>query len=75
MDTLDQVLPEVARAIYSINKNEITQPIRTSSGYFILELTDKKETVSTNAVEKQQLLANWQSIVKYFLAQIQLGRK
>ena len=38
-----QLSPDLARAIYSMNIKEISQPIRTLNGYFILELKDKRE--------------------------------
>ena len=50
--TINQVIPELARAIYSINPGEISQPIRTLNGYFIVELKNKESYPLLNKFQK-----------------------
>ena len=71
-----QLSPDLARAIYSMNIKEISQPIRTLNGYFILELKDKRELGVTNQISEQNLQTAWERQVFYeFLYDVQNGRE
>ena len=66
---------EIARAIYSMNIKEISQPIRTINGYFILELSDKSELSVTQQITEENLLKGWENNAFYsFLYDTQNGR-
>ena len=73
--TINQIQPEIARAIYSMNIKEISQPIRTINGYFILELSDKSELSVTQQITEENLLKGWENNTFYsFLYDTQNGR-
>jgi tetratricopeptide (TPR) repeat protein len=74
--SINQVIPDLARAIYSINPGEISQPIRTLNGYFIVELKNKSELPVTQQVTEDQLKKNWERQVFYaYLFDQQAGRE
>jgi parvulin-like peptidyl-prolyl isomerase len=74
--TINQVIPDLARAIYSINPGEISQPIRTLNGYFIIELKNKSELPVTQQITEDMLQKNWERQVFYgYLYHQQAGRE
>ncbi len=73
---LYQLPPDLGRAIYSLSVNEISRPIRVASGYFMIELGDKKELPVTQHVTEADLLEQWQQQVFYqHLFEFQEGRE
>ena len=56
--TKDQMVPEFSKAAFSMKKNEISDPVRSSFGYHIIKVTDHKdaETVTLEAA-KPKLMA------------------
>ena len=73
---INEVLPDLARAIYSMNIKEISQPIRTLNGYYIIELKDKEALSVTQQVSEGPLKQAWEREVLYaFLYDIQEGRE
>ena len=74
--TINQVIPELARAIYSINPGEISQPIRTLNGYFIVELKNKESLSVTQQISEDQLKQDWERQVFFsYLFDQQSGRE
>tara|TARA_B100001121_G_scaffold310563_1_gene342612 strand:- start:9281 stop:10753 length:1473 start_codon:yes stop_codon:yes gene_type:complete len=74
--SINQVIPDLARAIYSINPGEISQPIRTLNGYFIVELKNKSELPVTQQITEDQLKKDWERRVFYsYLFNQQAGRE
>lgn len=41
-----KMVPEFEAAAYALKKNEISKPIKTTNGYHVIQLTDKKEKES-----------------------------
>ncbi len=71
--TMNQLNPEVARAIVTLTKNEISQPIKTLNGYYIVELNNKEQLIK-NEISKEQLINDWSKITLYsYLAEVQKG--
>ena len=71
---LNQLSPSIARALVSLQPNEISQPIKTLNGYHIIELKsveiDLEETVS-----REQLTQEWARRMLFeYLANEQRGR-
>ena len=54
----DQMVPEFSKAAFSMKKNEISEPVRSSFGYHVIKVTDTKaaETVTLEKA-KPQLVA------------------
>jgi parvulin-like peptidyl-prolyl isomerase len=74
--TLNQLQPDLARAVYSMNLQEISQPIRTMTGYFIIELSGMNELSVTQQVGEDKLRNDWRDNVFYgYLFQRQNNRE
>ena len=54
----DQMVPEFSKAAFSMKKNEISEPVRSSFGYHVIKVTDTKdaETITLDKA-KPQLVA------------------
>jgi hypothetical protein len=63
--TVNRIMPDLARPLSSLNKNEISQPILTRNGYFILELLDKQALVPSENITDDALLSAWKNNVFY----------
>ena len=52
---INQTIPDLARAIYSLNEGEISQPIKTLAGYHIVELVKRltDRPITQNITEDQ----------------------
>ena len=63
--SLHQISPVIARTLYQLNPKEISQPIKSYSGYYIVELLNKGDLLPSAAVTEAELLENWQQIAYY----------
>jgi hypothetical protein len=63
--TMDRMMPDLARPLSSLNKNEISQPILTRNGYFILELSDKQALLPSENITDEALLSAWKNNMFY----------
>ena len=64
--TKDQMVPEFSKAAFSMKKNEISDPVRSSFGFHIIKVTDHKdaETVTLESA-KPKLMAYLTQKKKY----------
>ncbi|MBM7694048.1 foldase protein PrsA [Peribacillus deserti] len=48
-----KMVPEFEAAAYKLNKDQISNPVKTEHGYHIIQLTDKKEKESLDKMKKE----------------------
>ena len=74
--TINQINPDLARSIYEMNIKEISQPIRTKNGYYILELLDKEIISDDQVLTSEALIKDWQTFTIYsYLSDALKGRE
>ena len=62
---INQTIPDLARAIYSLNEGEISQPIKTLAGYHIVELVKKSDRPITQNITEDQLKEDWGNAILF----------
>ncbi|MEK9726726.1 MAG: peptidylprolyl isomerase, partial [Candidatus Margulisiibacteriota bacterium] len=74
--TINQLTPNIARALVTLTANEISQPIKTLNGYHIIELKSKRSVDESKQLTQEQLLDSWGKITLFdYMTDIQQGRE
>ncbi|MGA0241526.1 MAG: SurA N-terminal domain-containing protein [Candidatus Marinamargulisbacteria bacterium] len=74
--TINQLPPVVSRALVTLTKGEISQPIKVANGYVILELNKIKALAPTATITEDRLAQDWARMTIYQqLEKVQAGRE
>ena len=67
---------DVMTALYNLSVGKISQPIKTTNGFYIVELLEKEQNLVTNNLTEESLLSAWKNNKFYnFLFDLQSFRE